>query len=279
MAEVLARFRDPRRLIFWAQAKACFLARVVIFLAVLGVLFGSGIQASPAFQMDDPPGNGPGFPTGSTTRKVFDKQSFPWYDSAKEEFVPIKGQKAPEKKKEETGTDPKLETGSSLSFGPIFFWTLLAILVIVVVVFLIRFDWAGLKTEETGGKETLVEIETEKIAALPPAVRGKGDLLARAEELANRGLFGEAITFYHSWQLVRFDKLGHIELQSGKTNRAYMGELSGAPKDLRDIFRQSTRLFEDAFYGGLAIDGVAFESVWKNRARLESPLPSLKGHK
>lgn len=219
-------------------------------------------------------------PDGDATRKVFDKQAFPWYDSLKREFVPIQGPKPPEKKPEvEPPSLPSSGSWFSLAPGPIFFWILLAVILIAVIVFLIRFDWSGLKSDESPDTETKVEIETEKLAALPLPVRGKGDLLSRAEEFAARGQFGEAITFYHSWQLLRLDKTGHIELQSGKTNRAYMGELSGAPTDLREIFRQSTRLFEDAFYGGLSIDGGAFQSVWKSRTRFESPLPSLKGHK
>ena len=214
-------------------------------------------------------------PDGDATRKVFDKQSFPWYDSLKRDFVPILDKTTPDPPPEISD----IGSGSLFTPGPVFFGILLAIIVIALIIFLIRFDWTGIKNDELNEKETRTEIETEKIAALPQAVRGKGDLLGQAEQFASRGQFGDAITYYHSWQLLRLDKAGHIELQSGKTNRSYLGELSGAPSDLRDTFYQSTRLFEDAFYGGLNIEGDAFDSVWKNRARFESPLPPLKGAK
>jgi len=225
--------------------------------------------------------NSAGIPDGDATRKVFDRQLFPWYDSLKQEFVPILEKTPPEA----PAVPPELAGGSLFSPGPVFFGIVLAIIVIGLIVFLIRFDWSGLKNDQLPESKTTVDIETEKIAALPLAVRGKGDLLSKAEQFASVGQLGDAITYYHSWQLLRLDKAGHIELQSGKTNRSYLGELSGAPTELRETFRQSTRLFEDAFYGGLTIDEVAFDAVWNNRSQFESPIPFkspgpvLKGNK
>jgi len=249
----------------------------------LSILFASSgwVIADAQSQESNLSKNSAGIPDGDATRKVFDRQLFPWYDSLKREFVPILEKTPPEA----PAVPPELAGGSLFTPGPVFFGIVLAIIVIGLIVFLIRFDWSGLKNDQLPDPKTTVDIETEKIAALPLAVRGKGDLLSKAEQFASVGQLGDAITYYHSWQLLRLDKAGHIELQSGKTNRSYLGELSGAPTELRETFRQSTRLFEDAFYGGLTIDEVAFDAVWNNRSRFESPIPFkspgpvLKGNK
>jgi len=249
----------------------------------LFILFASSgwVIADAQSQESDISKNSVGIPDGDATRKVFDRQFFPWYDSLKREFVPILENTPPEAPAE----PPDLAGGSLFTPGPVFFGIVLGIIVIGLILFLIRFDWSGLKNDEPPEPETKIDIETEKIAALPLAVRGKGDLLSQAEQFAAGGQWGDAITYYHSWQLLRLDKAGHIELQSGKTNRSYLGELSGAPTDLRETFRQSTRLFEDAFYGRLTIDEVAFDAVWKNRSYFVSPIPFkppgplLKGNK
>lgn len=56
---------------------------------------------------------------------------------------------------------------------------------------------------------------------MPPG--GKGDLLGRAMAFAKDGSFGDAITFFHSWQLLQLDRLAQIELQKENQPRLSWG--------------------------------------------------------
>lgn len=218
-------------------------------------------------------------------KRAFVDQQFPWYNAQKGDLVPLFPTKIPP-------PPPSRSEELNKSFEwvaiiRVVLWVLFALVIIGAIFALIWFgqrffDEAPLleKTEATP------EIESARLEALPEKVRGKGDLLERARDLAKAGAYAEAIAFLHGWQLIQLDKHGKIELQKGKTNRQYQGELSAAlpgsaspgsaSAELRTTFRDSTRLFEDAFYGHLPISEPEFQSVWSKIALFEKALPREK---
>lgn len=212
--------------------------------------------------------------SGESVKKTLQQQNFPWYDSPKNEMIPVFRDKPPEPQELPKGTE--LSGPSMEGIARVLLWVFIIFLVVLIVAGLV---WIGLpppsKQVEVNQATTLVE--TDRLEALPETVRGKGDLLARARELVKAKAFSQAITFFHSWQLLQLDKLGRIELQKGKTNRQYLGELSSAPVELRKIFRDSTRLFEEAFYGHLPINEEEFLAVWDKQPFFEGKLVLTKG--
>jgi hypothetical protein len=92
-----------------------------------------------------------------------------------------------------------------------------------------------------------------------------GDLLARAAAWAERGDFAAAMPFLHAWMLVELDRRGRLVLSQGKTNGQYRAEVTAAAPGVAGVFAASCRLFEDAFFGHLAVDRDAFLAVWEQR--------------
>lgn len=159
-------------------------------------------------------------------KAILAKQGFPWYDPANDRFVPVIPDIHPE-------TDPRIINPlgglPSLSFGKILLWFLLFALIALAIYALIRYglprsDYSQMRSETND--ET---ITTDKLEALPDATRGKGDLLGRAMAFAKDGSFGDAITFFHSWQLLQLDRLAQIELQKGKPTAIILGNYPHHP--------------------------------------------------
>lgn len=235
-------------------------ARLVSLLGVLVIL-----GFTPAFSFL----NATEPPKAADAKAILAKQGFPWYDPANDRFVPVIPDIPPE-------TDPKIINPlgglPSLSVGKILLWFLLFALIALAIYALIRYglprsDYSQMRSETHDETITI-----DKLEALPDATRGKGDLLGRAMAFAKDGSFGDAITFFHSWQLLQLDRLAQIELQKGKTNRDYLGELSASPIELRRLFLKTNHLFEDVFFGGLTINEGDFLSVWEKRGLLNDDL-------
>ena len=116
----------------------------------------------------------------------------------------------------------------------------------------------------SGSDPAAAKIDLETLEALPEPTRGVHDLLGEAARLVGEGLYGKAMTFYYSWQLIRLNEQQLIEIQKGKTNRQYSRELRVTKPELLDLFGQSTQLIRrDAFSSEIFRSHAKnFQQVW-----------------
>ena len=139
-------------------------------------------------------------------------------------------------------------SGSSVPIFQIVLWILLGLVIAVILIGLFHYLQTlqrPVQTEENDAAPA--EIDLERLQALPESAQGVHDLLSAASRLASEGAFGQAMLFYYCWQLVELDKQQAIELQKGKTNRRYLGEVAQTRPELAGVFRLSTRLLKIRF--------------------------------
>lgn len=207
-------------------------------------------------------------PPGTDARTALRHRAFPWYDAGRDGFRPVRPESPPTQFR---------EPSFSLPFVQILLWTLLGVVVALIVVAL--FNWlrnARTIDDPVATPTAVATVSLQRLEALPETTRGVRDLLGEAARLAAESAYGQAMTFYHSWQLMQLDKHGWLELQKGKTNRQYLAEVTASCPDLADPFRLSTRLFEDAFFGHLEVRKEQFEQVWSQRGAFESTSRRLR---
>ncbi len=90
------------------------------------------------------------------------------------------------------------------------------------------------------------------------------DFDARLEAAVADDDYRRAVRLLYQNTLQRLDRVGAVSWRPGKTNRAYVNELSD---DLRPAFSTLTRLFERVWYGGATVDAERFRPL---RAQFES---------
>jgi hypothetical protein len=204
---------------------------------------------------------------GDAAKAALRGRNYPWYDAPKDGYKSLKPPK-----------DDIPPLSQDREFGNVRFpaiqilmWTVLGIIIALLVMAIIH--WLKNMTPPVAETKTTIEasVSMERLEALPEAARGVRDLLGEATRLAALGDYGKAITFYYSWQLMQLDKFGLLELQKGKTNRQYLLEVKQSNPDLTSLLRRSTRLFEDAFFGSLAVAREDFEEVWSQRRTFDEP--------
>ena len=134
-----------------------------------------------------------------------------------------------------------------------------------------RRDQAAADGDEDDPGDDVDDPGDEQLAALPAGIGlATGDLLGRAAAHAERGEFEQAMLFFHAWQLVELDRRGGLALARGKTNGQYAAEVAAAAPAVAPLFRRSSRLFEDAFFGDLPVSRTDFLAVWEDRDRIAS---------
>jgi hypothetical protein len=230
--------------------------RIAILICFIAIPFG---DRSLSYSADQP---------GESAKTALRKKGFPWYDATKDGYKSLKPNKPADLPEYRV---PKV----SIPFIQILLWIVLGIIVALMLAALVQ--WLR-NNVSPPVKETVAApvaaVSVEQLEALPQSTRGVRDLLGEADRLAGIGAYGQAMTFYHSWQLTQLDRHGMIELQKGKTNRQYIVEIKRSSPELVGLFRNSIRLFEDAFFGHLEITREAFEEVWKQRTQFERVRPS-----
>lgn len=248
-------------------AKAVSCRPIVTALFVL--IAGAGVAVS-----DEPPSTG--------AAASLKKQSYPWYDSNRDAFRPLRPAKNDVQKSSDSSgrdnvrrTEPRPESSASVPLGQLLQWILLGIVIALIVVAIFKAIGNRSVSPETA-PAAAATISTERLEALPESTRGVTDFLAEATRLRAAREFSKAMVLYHTWQLVELDKLQALELQKGKTNRRYLREINESRPDLAGLFRQSTRFFEDAFFGSLDVTESDFESVWNQRGILTSPQKGVR---
>lgn len=229
--------------------------RFRIALLFTTVLFAMAGQVG-ADQASEPP--------QEAAKTSLKNRSFPWYDSTADRYKPLR----PPRELPEFNWLPSLNLSLLAPLVKILMWTMLAALVVILLVVILRsllnLDWIP-ESSQTPGEAT---VQMETLEALPEPARGVSDLLGEATRLAAESSYGLAIIFYYSWQLVQLNQRQLIEVQKGKTNRQYAREVQANVPVLLDLFRKSTRLFEDAFFGDLPVSQQDFQEVWDQRDKL-----------
>ena len=203
-------------------------------------------------------------PAQTRVQKVLQDRSFPWYDAKQDSFRPLKPVVV-EKHEDAAGPSPSAQPTAS-----ILMWCMIAVMAFVLLMLILQ--WTTDLTAPTVRSQDVqaIAIDTERLEALPQVTHGVRDLLGEATRLAAQGMYGQAMAFYASWQLVRLDQSGNVELQKGKTNRQYLREVERTRPELRELLRDSMRLFEDAFFGHLTVSEGEFLRVWNRRVEFES---------
>lgn len=230
--------------------------RLTVLLYFVAMVFG---HLSNSFCADEP---------GEQAKAALRKKAYPWYDAAKDGYKSMK----PEKEIE----PPDFNTPRiSIPFIQILLWIVLGLIIALLLVALVHWlrNYISPPIKETVAVP-IAAVTVEQLEALPESARGVRDLLGEASRLAGLGAYGQAMTFYYSWQLTQLDRQGMIELQKGKTNRQYLAEVRRSCPDLAGLFRDSIRLFEDAFFGHLEISRDSFVEVWEQRATIERVRPT-----
>lgn len=207
-------------------------------------------------------------PAGATedpASKALAKRDFPWFDAQKQAFRPLQPPAESERPDHERpGNIPRVDAGAGLSLVA---RVCLFLVLAIVVGWLAYLLYLSLESApaEPELKPVAPALDPAKLESLPAGVRNVTDFLAEARRLLQESDFNLAMVFYFSWQLVTLNQEGVIELEVGKTNRRYLSETSQNRPAVLQLFVQSTRLFEEAFYGGVTLDRERFLDVWKLR--------------
>lgn len=230
-------------------------------------------------------------------RRALARQSFPWYDSAGDRFRPLiepdeaatagdgdsgranagdrggrRGDRIPLPRLPASPLSPELVAlvARGLMIG------LLVATVAAVVWLLIRYglrDGAP-RPEASGGDPTPSTDDPDPAAALPAGLRlGAADLLARAASAADLGDYASASLHLHAWMLVELGRRGALVMARGKTSGQYRSEVAASLPAAAGVFGDSSRLFEDVFFGRLPVDRDAFFAVWSRRSLLNPSAP------
>lgn len=144
-------------------------------------------------------------------------------------------------------------------------WTFVVILLVIFAVVLIR--WllrreSGFDTIDAAAARSAAKSQRERIEALPFNLDTRvKDFLAEASRLQAGGDYSTAIVYLFSHELMELDRLQHIRLTKGKTNRQYLRELA-ANRPLRDMMERTMLLFEATFFGGHPVGKSQFEACW-----------------
>jgi uncharacterized membrane protein YgcG len=172
---------------------------------------------------------------------------------------------------------PLLETGN---LGVMLVIGLFAAAACIIIYVLVRNGLGSRDSPDGDTSEPQLETVVEEGPSdmLPHGVRRTdGDLLERAATHAQRGEFEQAMLFFHAWQLVELDRRGGLSLAREKTNRQYVAEVAAADPSIVGLFRRSSRLFEDAYFGGLPVPQADFLEVWEARGRILSSEHTVRG--
>lgn len=227
----------------------------IIFVMLIAAAVGSADAATLAAE-----------PATDSARLSLKKRDYPWYDATRDSLRPLRPSKGMDVARSPSSYDlPDFGLGQAIFYLA---WCLLAVLIAGLIFILIRsfmiFEFAD---ENAAPELPEVTLETLQALPLPETNRGIRDFLAEAERLASQSLYGSAMTYYYSWQLLQLNQQQAIELEKGKTNRQYSKEVQSSMPGLTDLFRQSIQLFEDTFFGKLPVSADDFQRVWEQRQK------------
>ena len=206
---------------------------------------------------------------GDRARKALASQSFPWYDRTADDYRPIVRPPASASDRSSRRPDTATELDGEV-FGTLGAAIVVGLLVVAVggIVFLVVRHGLldGGRPPRTLADPGVAPTVDDVAAALPAGlIPADGDLLGQAAALAERGDYSAAIQSLHAWILLELDRRRALSLGRGKTNRQYAAEVAASLPEVAELFRSSSRLFEDAFFGHLPVPRDRFAAVWERR--------------
>ena len=200
-----------------------------------------------------------------TGREALSDGDYPWYDAQADSLKRI------ELRKPREPWFLKWLDAIGLSIEVVA-WTLLAVVIVVLVVFLIKFARNWRRGESAPRPPTDQVLAADQVEALPfLAERPRGDLLGEARRHYEAGNYSEAIIYLFSYELLQLDKFSFIQLAKGKTNRQYLREV-GRQADLRSPLERTLVTFESVFFGRRTLDRAGFEACWQQLPQFEQHL-------
>ncbi|NND96980.1 MAG: DUF4129 domain-containing protein [Pirellulaceae bacterium] len=239
--------------------------------------------------------------------------STPWYDAESRTLIPmtVKEQKddsihrdsrwLPKPKKvQKSSSDTNTATttatgtgttggtglfGTELTFGNLFGWMLLALLVVGTAGLLVyAFTKAEIdlsdKKDALSGDHTKSPDEQmiERMKHLPAELRRTDvNLRTEAHRLMEAGHYDQAIILLFGHQLLMLDRAGLLRLTRGKTNGRYVRESRTNLREAGDRLRLSATAFERSYFGRHQLSADEFQKLWENNLALEQSIQSRQG--
>lgn len=191
-----------------------------------------------------------------SARETFQRRGIrpPWYDAESDGLRPVKIRQPP--------PAPSGRQPVSFLSGQAIVTAMIVVLVIIVVVLVVAWLYSlrdRPKTDRPGAKKILARGRSE---GLPEHIDETiGDWEAAIRAAVDRGDYRRAAVLLFSYELVELDRNQLIRLERGKTNRQYLHELR-KKTSLRGALEEAMVLFEDAYFGGRAVEAERFERCW-----------------
>lgn len=212
-----------------------------------------------------------------------------WFDPQQDELIPIQVRsKRPQNENRasqweaaptpsQRATQPSrwswsLGTGWRTFFGWLFLVIAAVSLAGLLIYLFLRVEPASLGSGNTRptAAETVDQQTWERIQQLPAEVRiHGGDLQGEAERLMRQGDYATAIIALFGCQLLLLDRLGLLQLASGKTNRRYLRELRGHSQSAESILSETVQAFEASYFGDHRPTAERFAQLWAAHQRLQ----------
>jgi hypothetical protein len=172
---------------------------------------------------------------------------------------------------------------SGLSLGNAMTFLLLVLLVTAMVILfyklLGRFDPDEVSRRNSSGKPSsrvIDDLMIERISQLPKELRRTDvDMRTEAERLMNEKQFDLAIILLLGHQLLLLDRAGMLRLTRGKTNGRYVSETRSKNSQVGNILKQTTRNFDQSFFGNHPLSQTEFAKVWADNSVLEATIVAI----
>lgn len=209
------------------------------------------------------------------------RSKFPWYDSQRDEVVPIPLEPGPSAASRSRDKIPiatsqpqavnRPATSTRSWWLDAIFYAGIGLLVATVLGLIIWFLMTRKdRDEDEWEAEVGGSIDVSRIAELPFAISGNpADFRALAARAAQEGNFAKATIYLFSHLLLILDKNQWVRLRKGRTNRQYLWELSHR-SPLRSYFEAAMIPFEQAFFGAKTIEAAVFTQLWSQLPEMET---------
>lgn len=208
-------------------------------------------------------------------KAALSRGGYPWYDNATDD---VKALAPPDRRPNWFarflewffGLVKRLNFFSALGGVTQILVYLLLAFVFGLVMYLIVVNWAAIVSLVKGHKpETVVGIAKPRIEELRLGLPAVDDLLGEARRLRELGRLQDAAVYLYAHLLSRLDQKGVVEIALGKTNRRYQSEVQRRAALAKSDFDAAVLMFEDAFFGRMAISPERFDRVFEAAKRVE----------
>ena len=175
--------------------------------------------------------------------------------------------------------------GSSITFGTVFGWIVLAAAVLGIVGIVVyavsraelrMADRSGAGSDASAKGGLPDEQMLERIKHLPPELRRTDvNLRSECERLMGQSQFEQAIILLLGHQLLLLDRNGLLRLSRGKTNGRYVRETRSRDEACAKWLRETADAFEQSYFGRHEIPAEVFTVLWQQNEKMESAAASF----